>query len=214
MPVRHRSTKCSPPVFGFARTAECGHYCHAVTEKDHRREAQFPAIEKRTGKPMAHWFEVMAGLAGQKYEQQMAALQNEHGFTRAHANALVMFTKGSTTSRRVDTVEEYMAALPAGQAATARRIFDVIAGAYPDLEQVIAWNQPMVRLGKRYLFGMGAASKHMLISPWDVEVLDQLAPRLVGLKRNKKTVQVPNDWDVDEQLLIDMVGMQLARIEE
>ena len=159
---------------------------------------------------MSHWFEVMAGLAGEKYEQQMAALQNEHGFTRAHANALVMFTKGSTTSRRVDTVEAYLAALPAEQASTARRIFAVIAGEYPDLEQVIAWNQPMVRLGKRYLFGMGAASKHLLIAPWDPDVLDELAPRLAGLTRNKKTVQVPNDWDVDERLLIDMIGMQLA----
>lgn len=185
-----------------------------MTEKDHRREAQFPAIEKRTGKPMAHWFEVMSGLAGQKYEQQMAVLQTDHGFTRAHANALVMFTKGSTTSRRVDTVDAYIAALPAEQAATARRIVDIIAAAYPDLELVIAWNQPMFRIGKRYLFGMGAASKHLLIAPWDVDVLDELAPRLAGLKRNKKTVQVPNDWDVDAQLLTDMIGMQLARTED
>lgn len=185
-----------------------------MAEKDHRREAHFPAIETRTGKPMSHWFEVMAGLAGQKYEQQMTVLQNEHGFTRAHANALVMFTKGSTTSRRVDTVDAYIGALPAEQSVTVRRVFDVIAGAYPDLEQVIAWNQPMVRIGKRYLFGMGAASKHLLIAPWDVDVLDELAPRLAGLTRNKKTVQVPNDWDVDAQLLTDMIGLQLARSEE
>ena len=186
----------------------------AVADKDHSRAAHFPAIEKRTGKPMSHWHAVMGDLAGAKYEEQMAVLQGEHGFTRTHANALVMFTKGSTTSRRVDTVDAFIAALPGAQATTVRRVFAVISAEFPDLEQVIAWNQPMVRLGTRYLFGVSAAAKHLLIAPWDVAVLDALAPRPEGLVRNKKTVRVPSDWVVDEQLVIDMIGMQLAAIEE
>lgn len=185
-----------------------------MAEKDHSREAHFPAIEKRTGKPMSHWHDVMAGLAGAKYEEQMAVLQNDHGFSRAHANALVMFTKGSTTSRRVDTVEAFMAALPEPQTTTARRVFAVISSQFPDLEQVIAWNQPMVRLGTHYLFGLSAAAKHLLIAPWDPAVLDALDARLSGLVRNKKTVRVPSDWEVDEGLIVDMIGMQLAAIEE
>ena len=98
-----------------------------MADKDHSREAHFPGIEKRTGKPMSHWHTVMAGLAGATYEEQMAVLQAEHGFTRTHANALVMFTKGSTTSRRVDTVDAFIAALPEPQATTVRRVFTVIS---------------------------------------------------------------------------------------
>jgi uncharacterized protein YdhG (YjbR/CyaY superfamily) len=184
--------------------------CHASTvSKDPRRESHFPGIEKRTGTPMSHWFSVMEGLAGRKYDDQMQVLQGDHGFTRAHANALIMYTKGSTTTRRVDTVDAFIAALPESQRATVSDVFALIARQFPDLEQVIAWNQPMIRSGKRYLFGMSAAKNHLLIAPFDASILDAVSDRLEGLKRNKKTVQVPNDWTIDELLIIDMIGMQL-----
>jgi uncharacterized protein YdhG (YjbR/CyaY superfamily) len=56
---------------------------------------------------------------------------------------------------------------------------------------------------------MSAAKNHLLVAPFDASVLDALADRLEGLKRNKKTVQVPNDWSIDESLIIDMIGMQI-----
>ena len=180
-----------------------------MSEKDPRREAFFPKIEARSGKPMSHWFSVMESLAGKKYDEQMSVLQNGHGFPRTHANALVMYMKGSTTSRRVDTVEAYISALPDTQQMTVRAVFTLIADTFPELEQVIAWNQPMVREGKRYLFGMSAAKNHLLIAPFNSDVLDALESQLVGLKRNKKTVQVPNDWEIDESLIIEMIGRQL-----
>ena len=159
--------------------------------------------------PMSHWFSVMEELAGRKYEDQMQVLQSDHGFTRAHANALIMYTKGSTTTRRVDTVDAFIAALPESQRDTVSHVFSLIAREYPDLEQVIAWNQPMIRIGKRYLFGMSAAKNHLLIAPFDAAILDAVADRLEGLKRNKKTVQVPNDWSIDESLIVDMIRLQL-----
>jgi uncharacterized protein YdhG (YjbR/CyaY superfamily) len=180
-----------------------------MTEKDPRREAFFPKIEARTGQPMSHWFSVMDGLAGRKYEDQMGVLQGDHGFPRTHANALVMYMKGSTTTRRVDTISAYIAELPDLQRDTVTAVFALVARHFPDLEQVIAWNQPMVRRNKRYLFGMSASKNHLLIAPFNSDVLDQLADRLDGLARNKKTVRVPNDWQVDESLIIDMIALQL-----
>jgi uncharacterized protein YdhG (YjbR/CyaY superfamily) len=67
----------------------------------------------------------------------------------------------------------------------------------------------MFREGKRYYFGIGAAKNHLLIAPFNADVLDSLQPQLSGLKRNKKTVQVPNDWEVDASLLTEMVSRQL-----
>ena len=191
-------------------------YRHAVTmwnahhmAGDPRRESFFPLIEKRTGMPMSHWFSVMEGLAGRKYDDQMQVLQGDHGFPRTHANALIMYMKGSTTTRRVDTVDAYITALPEQQQSTVRGVFALIAREYPELEQVIAWNQPMIRVGKRYLFGMSAAKNHLLVAPFDASILDALSDRLEGLERNKKTVRVPNDWVIDESLIIDMIGMQI-----
>lgn len=159
--------------------------------------------------PMSHWFSVMEELAGRKYDDQMQVLQGHHGFPRTHANALIMFMKGSTTTRRVDTVDTYIEALPEQQQSTVRMVFELIGREYPNLEQVIAWNQPMIRVGKRYLFGMSAAKNHLLLAPFDASILDALVDRLEGLERNKKTVRVPNDWVIDESLIIDMIGMQI-----
>jgi hypothetical protein len=41
-------------------------------------------------------------------------------------------------------------------------------------------------------------------------VFEEFLPRLAGLNLNKKTIQVPLDWVVDEQLLVDMVGRGIA----
>jgi len=94
-----------------------------VAGNDKSRESHFPAIEKKYGKPMAHWHRVMATLEGKKYADQIAVLRGEHGFSQAHANALVMYSRGSTSARRVDTPDAYFDALPSEQAATMRSIF-------------------------------------------------------------------------------------------
>ena len=71
--------------------------------KDPSREAHFPAIEKKYGEKMAYWFKVMAKLEGKKYPEQIAHLKENYGFSQAHANALVMFSRGSESSQRLRT---------------------------------------------------------------------------------------------------------------
>jgi len=181
-----------------------------MAASDPRRDAQFPGIERRTGKPMSHWFGFMETQIGRRYEDQMETLRSEQGFTRAQANALIMYTKGSTSSRQVDTPEAYIERLSAPQDTTVRAILDTIHRAFPYLELVIAWNQPMFRQGTHYYFGVSAGKHHILIAPFDPAVLDQLDEQLVGLHRNKKTVRVPNDWVIDAELLTSMVKLQLA----
>ena len=72
------------------------------------RTKYWPAIEKKYGHDMAHWFEAMKAVEGQGYVDQMAFLQEQHGFTRAHANALVMYTRGSASSKRFEGVDGYL----------------------------------------------------------------------------------------------------------
>ncbi|MGA1594869.1 MAG: DUF4287 domain-containing protein, partial [Ilumatobacteraceae bacterium] len=50
------------------------------------RSEYFPAIERRYGQPMSHWFSVMEELADQRYPEQIAFLRENHGFSQAHAN--------------------------------------------------------------------------------------------------------------------------------
>jgi uncharacterized protein YdhG (YjbR/CyaY superfamily) len=69
----------------------------------------------------------------------------------------------------------------------------------------------MLRKGTHYIFGASVAKNHILIAPFNTEVLKKMAPYLKDYKVNKKTVAVPNDWVVDEKLLVKMVKSVLAQ---
>ena len=180
--------------------------------KDPSREAHFPAIEKKYGEKMAYWFKVMAKLEGKKYPEQIAHLKENYGFSQAHANALVMYSRGSESSQRYSTPAEYYASIPVAQAKTIKAIFKAIKSKYPDLEFVVAWNQPMVKFEKHYIFGASASTKHVLIAPWDQDVLKQFAPKFKEGNALKKTIQLPIDWNVDAKLIQAMIKASLANI--
>jgi uncharacterized protein YdhG (YjbR/CyaY superfamily) len=180
-----------------------------VTERDPKRESLFPAIEKKYGQPVAHWLRKIKAVPGGKYADQMALLIDDHGMSRNHANAIVMYARGSATTRRFNDAEAYFAHLGHDQSETMRSIFATLMKAFPELELVIAWNQPMLKYGKKYVFGASAAKNHLLLAPTDASVLDSLTPRLAGFVVNKKTVQVPTNWKADKALLRDMVAPQI-----
>ncbi len=155
---------------------------------------------------MDHWFGVMESLADQKYADQMAHLQATCGFSRTHANAVVMYARGSTSAKRFATLDDYLAGTDAVGQATVRAILNAVRTAYPGLDLVIAWNQPMLKSGSAYIFGVCLLTKHILMAPWNTTVLEAFAPRLEPYTVNKKTIRVPLDWDVDEALVQDLVG--------
>lgn len=175
------------------------------------RSQHFPAIERKHGKPVAFWLKELAALGEAKYAEQVEFLRERHGFSQAHANAVVMYARGSTSSRRVASPEAFFASLGGQREATARAVFAAIMQHFPDLELVIAWNQPMLRRGKDYVFGLSAATNHLLIAPWG-GITPSIAARLKGLEANKKTVRVPVDWKVDAALLRLMVKERLAQL--
>jgi uncharacterized protein YdhG (YjbR/CyaY superfamily) len=120
-----------------------------------------------------------------------------------------MYSRGSKSSRRFDDLEGYLKGQDEVKSKTIKKIFRVIQKKYPKLELVIAWNQPMLKLGNEYLFGASILKNHILIAPWNPKVLSTLKQDLEGYKVNKKTVQVPVDWKVDEKLLLKMIKFNL-----
>ena len=158
---------------------------------------------------MRYWFVVMKDISDLKYPQQIAFLKEEHGFSQAHANALVMYSRGSKSSKRFDDLEGYLMGQGEVKSKTIKKIFKVIQKKYPKLELVIAWNQPMLKMGSEYLFGASILKNHILIAPWNPKVLSAMKQDLQGYKVNKKTLQVPIDWKVDEKLLLKMIKLNL-----
>ncbi|MBU3752681.1 MAG: DUF4287 domain-containing protein [Candidatus Nanopelagicaceae bacterium] len=178
----------------------------------HDRAAHFPKIEAKYGQPMKYWFGVMKEIADRKYPEQIAFLKEEHGFSQAHANALVMYSRGSKSSKRFDDFAGFLKKHDAIKQKTLRKVFRVIQKKYPKLDLVIAWNQPMLKLGTSYVFGASVAKNHILIAPFNEKVLKSMSQDLEGYKVNKKTVQVPVDWKVDERLLLKMIQLNLKAL--
>jgi uncharacterized protein YdhG (YjbR/CyaY superfamily) len=178
----------------------------------HDRAAHFPKIEAKYGQPMKYWFGVMKEIADRKYPEQIAFLKEEHGFSQAHANALVMYSRGSKSSKRFDDFAGFLKKHDAIKQKTLRKVFRVIQKKYPKLDLVIAWNQPMLKLGTSYVFGASVAKNHILIAPFNEKVLKSMSQDLEGYKVNKKTVQVPVGWKVDERLLLKMIQLNLKAL--
>jgi uncharacterized protein YdhG (YjbR/CyaY superfamily) len=174
------------------------------------RASYFPAIEKKYGQPMSYWFAQMDDISDQKYPEQIAYLKENYGFSQAHANALVMYSRGSKSARRVNTLDEYLEPFDETKRTTVRAILSAITSKYRKAETVMAWNQPMIRLDGQYVFGVMVSTNHILIAPWSTDVLDEFRPRLTDYKVNKKTIQVPVDWKPDKKLLQDMVAARIA----
>ena len=118
------------------------------------RDRFFPAIEKKYGLPMSYWFEQMKQLEGEKYPVQIAFLRENHGFSQAHANAVVLYCRGNTSSHRFGTLDDYLADADETKQKTVRAIFAAIQARFKKAEVVIAWNQPMVKIDGQYVFGV------------------------------------------------------------
>ncbi len=49
----------------------------------------FPSIEKKYGKPIAHWKSLLAKMKGARHSEMVAMLKTEHDMGHGHANAIV-----------------------------------------------------------------------------------------------------------------------------
>ncbi len=59
----------------------------------------FPSIEKKHGRPIAEWLDLIRTQEGLKHMELVGWLKEAHGLGHGHANALVAYTlaKGRTS---------------------------------------------------------------------------------------------------------------------
>jgi uncharacterized protein YdhG (YjbR/CyaY superfamily) len=186
-----------------------------MSSSDGDRTRHWPVIEVRHGRPMEDWFALLTECEDQRYPALMTYLQEEHGFGRTHANAVVQYHRGSSSSRRFSTLEDYLAHAEVTGAETVRAAFAGLLARHPGTSIEIAWNQPfLVRDGQR-LLSISVQSGHLLAAPWSAEVLDAFRPRLEThdgvMAVLKKTFRLPSDRPLDATLLDALVEAELAR---
>jgi uncharacterized protein YdhG (YjbR/CyaY superfamily) len=179
---------------------------------DGDRSKFFPAIEKKHGGPISIWIDRLRELGDAKYPEQIVFLRENHGFSQAHANALVMYVRGSSSSKRFDTPAVYFKTLEPLTAKKIKEIFSSITSTYSDLQLVMAWNQPMLKFGDQYILGISVSKNHLTIGPFNTDFVKTFAKKLEKLESNKKTFKVPLDWKVDGPLMRAIVKDRLAEL--
>lgn len=156
---------------------------------------------------------MVKNLGDAKYDQQIAFLRENHGFSQTHANAVVMYVRGSTSSKRFATPKDYLASVEPVAARTAKAIFKAVTDAIDGLELVTAWNQPMLRIGKKNIIGVSVARNHILINPFSADVMETFAEKLEKYDAQKRTFKVPLDWKVDAPLVRAIARARIKELE-
>ena len=114
---------------------------------------------------------------------------------------------------RFNSVEEYLASLddPA-KARTLRSVIDLILTQFPQLESKISWNIPTMHRNGKYVVGICAYKHHLTFSPWSPRVIERFKVRLAKFVVFKNCFQIPVDWEIDRELVKDLVRARLAEL--
>ena len=172
----------------------------------------FAAIEKKHGEKATVWLKRLKDLKTDKYQEQISFLRENHGFSQAHANALVMYHRGSKSSNKFGTPENYFKSIDPQVATTIKKIFAAVTAKHKNLELVMAWNQPMLRLGTGYIVGVSVSKNHLTLNPFSTTVLNLVTPKLAKYEVKKHTFLVPLDWKVDTALIQAIAKARIAEI--
>jgi uncharacterized protein YdhG (YjbR/CyaY superfamily) len=116
-------------------------------------------------------------------------------------------------SSRFSSVEDYLAALDPSKATTIRSVVAFVVTEFPELKSKIAWNVPAIHRDGKYVAGIAAYKNHLTFSPFSTQVIDDFRVRLANFTVFKGTFQIPVDWQIDTELLKDIVRARLAELD-
>lgn len=123
-----------------------------------------------------------------------------------------MYHRGSKSSNKFGIPENYFKSMDPQVAKTIKEIFAAVTAKHKNLELVMAWNQPMLRLGTDYIVGVSVSKNHLTLNPFSTTVLNIVSPKLAKYEVKKHTFLVPLDWKVDTALLQAIAKARIAEI--
>ncbi|WP_138482024.1 iron chaperone [Dyadobacter bucti] len=92
------------------------------------------------------------------------------------------------------TIDEYHETLPQDVQERLQSIRDLVHKIAPEAEEVISYQIPAFKIGKKFLIYYAAFAKHVTVSnPWSDALLAEFAKELKGLKVSKSVIQFPSD---------------------
>ena len=109
---------------------------------------------------------------------------------------------------KFSNLEEFYDSLPEDQERATRRLVEFVASEYPELELVLAWNQPMFKLGSKYLIGFMPTKKHINLLTISDDAINHLSQELGSYKHGTRFIALPFDWEIERALIAKVIDFQ------
>lgn len=106
-------------------------------------------------------------------------------------------------------LNEFYESLPEDQRVATKRFVDFVAKKYPKLELVLAWNQPMFKLGKKYLIGFMPTKKHINLLTISDDAIKYLSTEIAEYRHGTRSISLPFDWTIDAKLIGKIIKFQM-----
>src|ERR1700730_5149133 len=108
---------------------------------------------------------------------------------------------------------EYLASMYPTKERTLRSVIDLILTQFQELESKSSWNVPTIHRNGKYVVGICAYKHHLTFSPWSPRVMEDFKVRLGKFVLFKNCFQIPVDWEIDRELVKDLVRARLAELD-
>jgi len=111
------------------------------------------------------------------------------------------------------TIDEYHSAFPEETQERMRQIRKIIKETAPEAGEVISYQIPAFKIGKKFLIYYAAFENHISISsPWSQALLKEFEQELSGLKVTKSVIQFPNKAGLPSNLIRRIVAFRKNEI--
>lgn len=110
---------------------------------------------------------------------------------------------------KFDNFTDFYASLTPEQNTHIRSLVEWVSTAYPELEPVIAWNQPMFKKETKYILGFMPTKNHTNLLTVTDSAISELAPQLTSYKHGTRSIQLPFDWTIEPQLFEQVISLRL-----
>ena len=109
-----------------------------------------------------------------------------------------------------DSVEEYLAGLPAERRAVVEELRRTINAAAPDATETIAYQMPALRTHGQFLVSYAAFKNHYSLFPASEAVVEALGDELKPYLAGKGTIRFPADRPLPTEVVTKIVKVRLA----
>lgn len=114
---------------------------------------------------------------------------------------------------KFDSIEALYDSLPEDQRNALEALVVQTSKNFPELELVLAWNQPMFKLAGKYILGYMPTKKHINLLTVSDTAITKLGNELDGYRHGTRSISLPFDWKFERLLLNKVLQLRIEELE-